>query len=245
MKSPIIFDHFKHIPRHIFLIICIGGQTRPNPWHLNNASCKQARDMRSLCSQINTPQSSSQTPSTKYIQPEVELTVLGAEWVLQGRHPVGYWGEALKGGQWPHCPPAFWTVTLWRLSTHTYTWSKLKPLWPTAQAQYDPLFQHQHNFCGLKPKRVSPAASLFLSLICSKELRLCRTTSSHPDNPSAPGDLASCSLCTWCFALSPAWLYMHLVLVVKYIDWLFQLLFAPPVAFNLSEMCIASICSFH
>ena len=245
MKSPIIFDHFKHIPRHILLIICIGGQTRPNPWHLNNASCKQARDMRSLCSQINTPQSSSQTPSTKYIQPEVQLTVLGAEWVLQGRHPVGYWGEALKGGQWPHCPPAFWTVTLWRLSTHTYTWSKLKPLWPTAQAQYDPLFQHQHNFCGLKHKRVSPAASLFLSLICSKELRLCRTTSSHPDNPSAPGDLASCSLCTCCFALSPAWLYMHLVLVVKYIDWLFQLLFAPPVAFNLSEMCIASICSFH
>ena len=37
-----------------------------HPWHLNNASCKQARDMRSLCSHINTPQSSSQTPSTKF-----------------------------------------------------------------------------------------------------------------------------------------------------------------------------------
>ena len=76
----------------------------------------------------------------KYFQPEVEFTILGAEWVLQGRHPVGYWGEALKGGQWPHCPLAFWTVILWRLFSHTYTWSKLKPLWPTAQAQYDPLF---------------------------------------------------------------------------------------------------------
>ena len=107
-------------------------------------------------------------------------------------------GRLLRRGieGWPHCPPAFWTVTLWRLSTHTYTWSKLKPLWPTAQAQYDPLFQHQHNLCGLKHKRVCPAASLFLSLICSKELRLCRTTSSHPDNPSAPGEL----------------LFMHLVL---------------------------------
>ena len=146
-------------------------------------------------------------------------------------------GRLLRRGieGWPHCPPAFWTVTLWRLSTHTYTWSKLKPLWPTAQAQYDPLFQHQHNFCGLKHKRVSPAASLPVPNL----LKGAPALSHHLESSRQ-------SLCTWRAALyapgavlfSPAWLFLHLVLVVKYIDF-------PPLALNLSEICIASICSFH
>ena len=77
----------------------------------------------------------------------------------------------------------------------------------------------------------------FLSLICSKELRLGRTTSSHPDNPSAPGELLFMHLVLCSFLLLGSF---ALVLVVKYIDWLFQLLF-PPLALNLSEICIASI----
>ena len=52
------------------------------------------------------------------------------------------------------------------------------------------------------------------------------------------------SLCTWRAALyapgalhfSPAWLFLHLVLVVKYIDWLFQLSSPYPLALNLSEI---------
>ena len=115
-----------------------------HPWHLNNASCKQARDMRSLCSHINTPQSSSQTPSTKFCRQKKIFSTRGRI------YDFGCWmsftrqasGRLLRRGieGWPHCPLAFWTVTLWRLSTHTYTWSKLKPLWPIAQAQYDPFF---------------------------------------------------------------------------------------------------------
>ena len=120
-------------------------------------------------------------------------------------------GRLLRRGieGWPHCPPAFWTVTLWRLSTHTYTWSKLKPLWPTAQAQYDPLFQHQHNFCGLKHKRVSPAASLPVPNL----LKGAPALSHHLESSRQ-------SLCTWrpalyapgALLLSPAWLFLHLVL---------------------------------
>ena len=115
-------------------------------------------------------------------------------------------GRLLRRGieGWPHCPPAFWTVTLWRLSTHTYTWSKLKPLWPTAQAQYDPLFQHQHNFCGLKHKRVSPAASLPVPNL----LKGAPALSHHLESSRQ-------SLCTWRAALYapgallffPTWLF--------------------------------------
>ena len=92
-----------------------------------------------------------------------------------------------------------------------------------------PLFQHQHNFCGLKHKRVSPAASLPVPNL----LKGAPALSHHLESSRQ-------SLCTWRAALyAPgAVLFMHLVLVVKYIDF-------PPLALNLSEICIASICSFH
>ena len=88
---------------------------------------------------------------------------------------------------------------------------------------------------------------LFLSLICSKELRLCRTTSSHPDNPSAPGELlfmhlVLCSFrllgsfCTWFSSWNtltgssscsfPLWLFIwvwYLFISLKIVDVWFEM----------------------